>query len=402
MAFDVRELQVTVCSDRRLRVGQIPRRGVNFGNPELQLSELDQQTIEVLIEQLRQNRLTELKEFRVLGHHLYKVLFDNEIGKELTNFLLGGDGDQEYSYLRLMLAFEDGQKYLESWPWEYLFCPVLETFLSMRADVVLTRYIELTGTSRGRSLHVDKPYINILFVAASPEDLRPIHYFSVFSALQELEKEPNLKGRIAIKTLITDHEKFLNDQELQNSLGQATVDEFYEALRNIQPHVIHFIGHGQYVGNGGELAFVDASDKKAYWVPEDKFAAWLGPIHSLRLVFLQACETDASNTQQSPYVISGIAHCLAKLNIPAVIAMKYRVDNHSSNVFATYFYKALAEGKDVDAAVQKGREQILLKFNDDRSYSFGLPTLYLRSTGGLLAPIVPNLQEIKSRKKKKA
>ncbi len=94
MIGSAKELQVTVCSDRSIRVQQTPVTGLDFEHPSLNLTELQQQTIEVLTNMLRQNRLTDPKEFQALGYNLYSVLFDNKIGKELTDFLQGGYYDR--------------------------------------------------------------------------------------------------------------------------------------------------------------------------------------------------------------------------------------------------------------------------------------------------------------------
>ncbi len=265
----------------------------------------------------------------------------------------------------------------------------------MRTDVVLTRYKGLANTTKALPLLINKPKITILFVAASPKGLDPVQYDGVLQALQELTQQQNLEGRIEVKTLITPYEEY-HEEQFQRS---ATEQEFVSMLREHNPDIVHFIGHGRYTPEGGELAFADMNNEPD-WLHESRLANWLGQHHSVRLVFLQACET-APSQSQNPHVISGVAYSLAKLNIPAIIAMKYSVDNHSSNVFAKHFYGSLARGRDVDAAVQEGREQVVLKFNDNRSYAFGLPTLYLRDSGGLLAPVT-DLRVVKNRKKKKA
>lgn len=248
MARRAKELQVTVCADSNVRAQLNPAVGVDFGHPPLQLSQTMRQIINTFIEQLRQNKLTERHEFQSLGVLLYQVLFqdekgnENTIGQALTNFLQGVDEGDDLLFLRIKLIFEEEQKELESWPWEYLFSPAIQTFLSTRPDVMITHYVGLRNVPSSRSLLIEESQITILFVAASPQDLNPIHYKGILTELQGLEKQSDLARRIQVRSLTSD------------TSSSPTLREFVAELRKIPlPHIIHFLGHGRYTHQGGEL-----------------------------------------------------------------------------------------------------------------------------------------------------
>jgi hypothetical protein len=124
-------------------------------------------------------------------------------------------------------------------------------------------------------------------------------------------------------------------------------------------------------------------DGTADWVGEQDLAHVLSDVLAVRLVFLQACESALPSPEQA---ISGVAMRLAHINIPAVLAMQYRIEQGVANRFAGAFYGALVEGQTIDAAVQQGRIEIAVRARHWAvSRAFGLPVLYLREPEALLA-----------------
>ena len=373
----VKEFNIIVGSDGKIRVLQTPASGIRL-NAFIQLSTKEKDTINFLIRMLRQNQLTNQRDLQLLGVHLYDVLFkDNNIGRALNSFLQGSDA-QEVAFLRIKLEFEENQTELERWPWEYLFCPDTGTFLAARSDIVLIRHVPLKNVERIRSLLIDDPIVKILFVAASPKGLTPVQYRSVLDALKELAK---MHSKIKLTSLTSPKSDPMNRSSMRS---MATFDEFIKQLTKLNPHIIHFIGHGRYKDENdqqsGQLAFL-AENGSVDWVDDIDFATRLAVIRPLRLVFLQACESAASNPYEA---ISGVTGYLAYQNIPALVAMQYRVENQVANIFAQAFYHALADDKEVDAAVQAGRAEIQDTIREKaRNYAFGLPVLYLRGSGGL-------------------
>ena len=304
-------------------------------------------------------------------------------------------------YWKVELEFESEQHVLASWPWEYLYCPPLPGmgggyFLAESAKLVLTRCLPLYLPPRNLLVPEKDLPIRVLFVAASPGKLSPVEYESVLEELKELEEQ--YKDKITVLPLVDPYVK-LDGILVEKYNPNATFSKFFDMVLNFDPHIIHFVGHGRCLGEeGGQLAFMDLNvNGDAHWVTDNELASKLMGT-SLRLVFLQACESALPSSPYSSYealadlhhnpyeAISGVAMHLAKQNIPAVVAMQYRIQSQVANEFARAFYTALADRKSVDAAMQEGRLKILTQISDwAKTSSFGLPVLYLQQSGSLLA-----------------
>jgi hypothetical protein len=389
---DIPEFKVVIKSDKTISVHlmHLPTLG-DIGREDVNLDPLKKSTIMALIGMLRDNRLKHQTEFEVLGSHLFSTLFYkkdgqlNGIGTALHDAL---DFSRKSKLLRLQLVFESDEitpSLLAKWPWEYLYSPRQShlswpgNFLARLTKLVLVRYLP-TG-SPVRSMLVDKPPVKVLFVASVAKGLPQVQYESVLEELEDLEK--NSGGNLRVYTLLGNADDAGDDPEVK----YATFDRFLDLLTSIEPHVIHFVGHGRISDDNGQLAFMH-EDGSAHWINEDDFAKNLWDLSrdELRLVFLQACETaELSNPYEA---VSGVAQQLAYMNIPAVVAMQYEVANQIANTFARAFYGALADSKYIDEAVQVGRQRVTAVGRNISSvaYAFTLPVLYMRQPGGLLAP----------------
>ena len=404
---DIRKLHLSISQDHIEVEHSLNPSIPKLAAQPINASPLQKETISVLADILRKGWLRTEREFKLLGSQLYNVLFmnalgeENEIGKLLVGVIKSRRGfdEQEKALLRVELEFVEDKnksnaeiKQLLGWPWEYLYCPDLGNFLSDFTQLVLTRHLSLPDDVR--PLYIDKDEeLSVLFVLASPDDLEPVQGESILKEFASLSKEKQIK----LHTLITQHEKY--DKNRKEGDPEAMWQAFRNTVQSKQPHIIHFIGHGRFndeIGMG-EIAFVK-KDHTYQWMNEEQIAGTLVGINApkVRLVFLQACESGMSDNgiaDPGPYrAISGIASRLAAQNIPAIVAMQYKVGNGLSSEFAREFYQALLDGEKIEAALQRGRTQIL---DNSRGWSmsraFGVPVLYLRGYyskdyGGLLAP----------------
>lgn len=156
----------------------------------------------------------------------------------------------------------------------------------------------------------------------------------------------------------------------------------FERLITDDPHVWHFAGHGEFVGDLGEKPGTVEGRGRLVLVGEEGAAE---PIDAerlapnlrqrgVRLVVLSACE-GASRDATNPW--TGVAPALIRAGIPVVVAMQFSIGDEAAIEFAEGFYAALARGAPVDAAVQDGRLAIqTLAGVEDRDW--GVPVLYLR------------------------
>lgn len=310
---------------------------------------------------------------KVLGQHLYGMLFKGSVHTELMNIL-----KDPGTSLRVELDFrgQDSNR-LSSWPWEYLYVPYEQQqpnsgdFLAVMAQLVLARTLSLdAATPKLRTA----PPVKVLLVVARPEGEGSVICEKVHTRIKELAD----RGLIQLSALIEPEFEFSEDYH-----PTASKKKFRTKVEEWQPHVIHFIGHGRLKDGFGELAFV-GDDRKADWT--GNFAELAARSRELKLVFLQACES-ALPDPHTP--LSSVALQLAHKNIPAVVAMQAKIENLVANIFASRFYQELAKSKSVDYAVGAGREEIRDELESSHSLAFGVPVLYLRSFGRLIDPPAP-------------
>ncbi len=374
----VQNFRVKIDEYGNIEAEQNPNPGFGLPREKLKLEPMRQRTIETLIKILQDGRLLNRDEYEFLGENLYMTLFDNEIGRALFSLIQDGD-----SLVRLELQFE-GQEKLAAWPWEYLFCPTRPGlagtgyFLATQGRLVLTRHLRLNLTSP-RPPTIDKLPLKVLFIAPSPRELDPVQYLRVMEELETLLEATNPKD--GTDKLINVYKLVEPDEPGADPM--ATWGNFIDYVEEFSPHVIHFIGHGKSTPlEGGSIAFMK-KDRSADWVSEQRFSEELMPIRSLRLVFLQACESALPDPYQA---ISGVAMKLAHLDIPAVVGMQYKVKQEIASLFARTFYAALANKQSVDKAMQMARRETQKVYTDWADLrAFGLPVLYQTMPGALLA-----------------
>ncbi|MDM0116135.1 CHAT domain-containing protein [Variovorax sp. J22R133] len=150
-------------------------------------------------------------------------------------------------------------------------------------------------------------------------------------------------------------------------------------LARFDYHVIHYMGHGDFDADEGGTLLLEHEDGSAEPVNGDEFAAWLAD-EPLRLVFLNACNTGATNARHGAHPFAGIATALIRERVPAVVAMQFPISDQAAIAFAQTFYERIAQGFPVDAAVAEGRKVLY----SSKHSEWATPVLYMRSRDGLL------------------
>ena len=141
-----------------------------------------------------------------------------------------------------------------------------------------------------------------------------------------------------------------------------------------QYHIVHYIGHGAFdpVRGLGTLAF-DKKDPDLEDLSAHQFYRNLGS--KVGFVFLNACD--------SGHEVGGIAEELVRRGIPAVLGMRRSVLDSAAIQFASMFYRALADGWPVDAALVEGRIAMINSMDDDDTNDqWSQPILYMRPPDG--------------------
>jgi hypothetical protein len=404
----VEEFIVRVGPDRRVDAEWQHAGSSQSVSGDLDIDDLRLRTIDALVDLLRSNRLLKVNELKLLGEHLFVTLFGSSTlrddararsgpGALLRRAIKGDPTDDEGGgrLLRVVLEMGVGAERLASWPWEYLYIPLDSHdpdsgfFLGESKKFMLTRKLPLAVAAR--SIQV-RPPLRVLFVVLSPDNLDPIEYEAVLETLVELRDADGERG-IDLRVLSQGHRPdgtaYPPDEDLA---VQATWPSFLNSVEQFDPHIVHIISHGRYSealdgGPCGQVAF-PRDDATADWIADRDLANQLNESGSaLRLVFLQSCESAASSSN-AYHVISGMAQSLAQKNIPAVVAMHFRIKSLLANTFARAFYERLMARSPIEIAMHVARRQLYLGGIADEAHrsGFGLPVLYLRESSPLLTP----------------
>lgn len=176
----------------------------------------------------------------------------------------------------------------------------------------------------------------------------------------------------------------------------ATLQDLEEAIGG-GAHIFHFAGHGRFAATMGErigetvgrgfLVLRDPAGRAAEVAADAVVVNLQG--RGVRLAVLGACE-GAKRDAVNPW--TGIAPALVRGGLPAVVAMQATLRDESAVAFSARFYRSLAEGEAIDAAVAAGRLAI---FNQGGASErdWGTPVLYLRAESGVLFPVASAEEE---------
>jgi hypothetical protein len=270
--------------------------------------------------------------------------------------------------LRIRLNLK-GAPDLAALPWEYMMMPDSSNFMGLDEDATIVRYLE-TNDAVG-PLKVSPP-LRILVMASAPEDLSQLDKDDEISKISQSLSA--LSGKLVDVVVLP--------QATSESLEQA----LREAKDNYRPfHVFHFIGHGSFEEeDGAGVLFLEDEAKQSVPVSHDVLGRWLQPYRSdLRLIFLNACQSARLSTQD-PY--SNVAGKIMEIaEVPAAIAMQFRITDEAAIDFAEAFYTELGKGRALEGAVDKGRRAI--NSNNGTKNEWATPVLYLRADSGYLLEV---------------
>lgn len=313
----------------------------------------------------------EMDAVRSVGRRLYDAVFSGDVRACWRTSL--SEAEERNAGLRLRLRIADAPE-LADIPWEYLYNPSLNRFLSLSQETPLVRYLDLP--ERIRPLVVEGQ-LEILVMISSPTDYPALDVEQEWTRLNEA-----LAGLIA------------SGQIRLERLAEARLSVLQRKLRAGRYHALHFVGHGGFDSDTQEGVVVLRDDTgKGRLVPAQHLGTILHDHRSLRLVVLNACE-GSRTSRADPF--AGAAQALVQQGIPAVIAMQFEITDQAAIIFAEEFYAAAADGYPVDAALAEARKAIFAAGNE---IEWGTPVLHLRAPDGRLfsvdrgtarAPAIPS------------
>ena len=286
--------------------------------------------------------------------------------------------------LRLRMVVED--PLLRVLPWEFLHDG--EQFLAISNRTPIVRYVALPASQPPSPLPV-RPPLRILVAIAAPKDQPPL---DVESERLKIEQALHrLSDAVEVKFLGGQPDQPLTYQALQRCLSEAYADE--------RPfHILHFIGHGQYVsrGNGLSAGYLLLEDEKGYGEPYsgEKLGNLLRDHPSVRLAVINACEA-ARAESDNPF--ADVATALVRAGGPTVVAMQFAISDRTAKIFSSEFYFHLALGYPVDAALAEARKTMYAVVPD--SVEFGAPVLFMRARDGRIFDVPAPAREQMRRQK---
>lgn len=308
------------------------------------------------LEELDEAGLHHKSKLKNLGKNLYRAIFNGDVEGHFRQNALRPTLDNSATLCRISIVFQkDVSPDLISLPWEFLFVPIeQEIFLGTSQKFTLFyKYEDWLKQPLDRPARSDFP-LRVLFVHYHPQDLGGISHILVRKDIKKLD---------------------IIQAEFDEATN-PTVLELHEKLQNYRPHVFHFLTHGRFDHKQGEFALID-SNGATFWY-DDKSFGNLFQNWQPGLVVLQACESGKLSEIKA---FAGPTGSLMRQQIPAVVSMRYPIQQKHAWEFNAKFYQALADNEPIDAAVQKGR--LALAISNDaanhNSHEFGIPTLWMRS-----------------------
>lgn len=310
---------------------------------------------------MRRVESPESEAVKTFGGRLFEAVFDGEVGRCLRNSL--DEATRQGKGLRLRLRFEDAPD-LINLPWEYLYNPAVNRFLSLSTATPVVRFLELPEVVQPLPLRTP---LKVLAMISSPADYPALDVEREWANLKEALSALEAAGQVRVERL-----------------ERPTLAALLPRIRKEEFHIFHFVGHGGFDPQAQDgLLILESEDGRSQTVSGQVLGTLLHDERTLRLAVLNACE-GARTSGSDPF--SGVAQSLVQQRIPAVIAMQFEVSDEAAILFSRSFYTSLVDGLAVDAALAEARRAIYAGGN----YSeWGTPVLYTGAPDGQIFNIEP-------------
>jgi CHAT domain/TIR domain len=298
----------------------------------------------------------------VWGQDLYGSAIASPVAQEALNAWLqvGADGERRFSVFvdselpegaddREQTVAREAASELLSLPWELLHDG--RGFLFHGKHPVLVRR-RLPNRHRMEVRPTSLP-IRILLVSPRPEEENRVGYIDHRISAKPLIEAVESLGELATVTVLTPPTFPALEEALQ------------KAAEARQPFdVVHFDGHGVYdqehgLHGLGALCFEDPNEteklerRKMQLVHAEKLAEVIRD-HRIPLVFLEACQS--ARSEEDP--TASVAAKLLEEGVTSIVAMSHSVLVETARRFVGAFYKELASGKRIGAAMIAGQREL--------------------------------------------
>lgn len=310
------------------------------------------------IETGRESLLPSADAVKQVGQQLYESLFTSHLQACLQESMRSVN-PQRGEGLRFLINTTDAPE-LARLPWEFLYSPDLDDFLFSDRFKPVIRWLDVDQPPPTLVVH---PPLRLLIAIASPKDRPELSVGAELAHLDDALRDLVAEGRVEAMRL-----------------EHATLEALDNALLRNKPHVLHFIGHGDFLGDDGVVVLeAETPPGGADPITGRRLGVLLrNHLGSLRFVFLNSC-LGAAVSRRDPF--GGVAQSLIRRGIPAVIAMQFPIPDGVAVTLARHFYRYLAAGLPVDAALTSARAFL---FARGYPVEWGAPALHMRTPNGRL------------------
>jgi hypothetical protein len=308
----------------------------------------------------------EAKVVQEFGRLLFAALMTGEVRNCYAQSQILARNDDKGLRVKLRINPPD----LAALPWEFLYDARQAEYVCLSRNTPLVRYVDVPMPIQPILSQLP---LHILGMVANPADQIPLKVAAEKKRVQEALAPLIDRGLVELTWL-----------------EGGTWQDLYTAMSTGKWHVFHFIGHGGYdrVRDEGTILLEDPSGGTDF-MSATQLARLLADHPTMRLVVMNSCEGARGGKED---IFSSTASILVRRGIPAVLAMQYEISDRAAIAFSTHFYKALAEGAPVDAAVSGARISMSLLMDD--TLEWATPVLYMRSPDGVLFHIDPGARPI--------
>jgi CHAT domain len=310
-----------------------------------------------------------------LGQQFYNALFQGTLRDSWIT--AQGIAQNHQQVLRLRLGLKDTR--LARLPWEVMHAG--DRPLATGPYVAFSRFQSgILGASPLRSLLGATPTrnmptplehggIRVLMVIASPSD--QVHL--------DLQKQEAIKLQAELHRIprIAEGSNRFPQIEL-TVLDQPGREELTQALEQGRYHVLHYSGHSNLGGNGGEIYLASRRTGLTEILSGDDLAGLLVN-NNIQMAVFNSC-LGAYTATSDPSGDTGernLAESLVKRGIRSVLAMSERIPDEVALTLTQLFYRNLSQGYPVDLCVSRVRQGLISAYGSHQMY-WALPILYLQ------------------------
>ncbi|SCY85066.1 CHAT domain-containing protein [Rhizobium sp. NFACC06-2] len=292
---------------------------------------------------------------RKLGEHLFGILITGQ-ARILFDQVTGRMKSLGKETLPLEIVAEDHE--IAGWPWEYVFDPHGEQFLSQEFHPISRNVFSLDPP---RPIQAKKDKLRLLIILGVPID---DPYISPAEELKSIENV--FSAHLDVRSF-----------EL-HILSPKDIHRLQMELQSQAYDIVHFFGHAGFDADEGTgyLAIAVPGEKPLRIMAED-FAKFISRKKSVKLVFLNACKTATSSSEFSP-ARSSVAGALVLRGVPAVVAAQFSLPDQTAHILAATIYNSLLYGQPLGEAIRAGRTVLSLETRT-RVFDWGIPVLYTAS-----------------------